>query len=124
MKIKTSELTDKALRYAVALALGATGFHFDTVSTYWMVLDGKDIALNGGWAQAFKPDVDWAQGGPLMEQHGISVMRVYKDWAHPWCAEHGERGFTNAATPLLAAGRCFVASMLGDEVDVPEELCV
>jgi hypothetical protein len=27
-----------------------------------------------------------------------------------------------APTPLIAAMRCYVASKLGDEVDVPEEL--
>jgi len=30
--------------------------------------------------------------------------------------------FNFGPTPLIAAMRCFVASKLGDEVDVPEEL--
>jgi hypothetical protein len=29
---------------------------------------------------------------------------------------------TDGPTPLIAAMRCYVASKLGDEIDIPEEL--
>jgi len=34
-------------------------------------------------------------------------------------------GWTNASgpTPLIAAMRCFVASKVGDEVEIPDILC-
>lgn len=136
MKIKTNELTGAALDWAVAKCEGAADFRFDTVATYWVTLDGKDRALRSGWAQSYLPSTDWAQGGPIIErediamsakpdglwaayapkgtrlvQHGGQAVEVF-NWTYKQC------GYT----PLIAAMRCYVASKLGDEVDVPEEL--
>lgn len=88
----------------------------------WMVAtaDGYDLSLVPDGS--YSPSTDWAQGGPIIDLEDISVMRVYKDWPHPWCAELGEKHFVNAPTPLIAAMRCYVASKLGDEVEVPDEL--
>ena len=127
MKTKTSELAGKALRYAVALASGATGYAFDTIATYWMRLDGKDIALNGTWAQAFKPDENWAHGGPIIEQMPGSIV---KHWIESSEATRFETHLDNmegtwiefGPTELVSRLRCYVAWKLGDEVDVPEEL--
>ena len=69
---------------------------------------------------------DWAQGGPIIERERIHTM----------CPETGDfwdarkAGLTNALekryfrgpTMLSAAMRCYVASKLGDEVEVPDEL--
>jgi hypothetical protein len=38
-------------------------------------------------------------------------------WARIWADEDYE-----GPTPLIAAMRCYVASQLGDEVEVPDEL--
>jgi hypothetical protein len=40
------------------------------------------------------------------------------DWAVAKCENIPERG----DTPLIAAMRCYVASKLGEEIDIPEEL--
>ena len=103
MKIKVSELTGPALDWTVAGAEGNYSLFYDC-----------------GYGEIWAPSTDWAQGGPIIEREGISVMRVCKDWPHPWCAELGEQHFTNAPTPLIAAMRCYVASKLGDDVEVPE----
>ncbi len=55
MKIKTSELIDPALDWAVAVSLGGTGLWYDTVGTWWFTLRGgapsgnKNAAGNKGW---------------------------------------------------------------------------
>ena len=46
-----------------------------------------------------------------------------------WCCRPRERDYPRfpimyADNPLIAAMRCFVASKLGDEVDVPDELTI
>lgn len=126
--MKTNELTGAALDWAVAKCEGATDFWFDTVATHWVKLDGKDRALRYGWAQSYLPSTDWAQGGPIIEREGITVvcwaMRPGPDWmARLWLELNGRTSvpFTGP-TPLIAAMRCYVHLTLGDEVDVPNEL--
>lgn len=131
MKIKTSELTGPALDWAVAKAKGATNFRYDTVATYWVTLDEKDRALSKGWAQSFTPSEDWAQGGPIIEREQIDVTYSGDGW---YAVKHnsldgvpGYLGDTVIAdddgpTPLIAAMRCYVASKLGDEIEIPDEL--
>lgn len=71
---------------------------------------------------------DWAQGGPIIEREGMHIdclrmadhyrSAVWEAWPYATGTTHIQQG----PTPLIAAMRCFVASNLGDEVDVPEEL--
>lgn len=66
---------------------------------------------------------DWAQGGSIIEREGISTW-VFDDVT--WKAQNpfasGVDQVFEGPTPLIAAMRCFIASKLGDEVDVPDEL--
>ena len=67
-----------------------------------------------GWA------TDWAQGGPIIEREMIELV-PYTDSL--WDAMYRDQHIPNdGPTPLIAAMRCYVASKLGDDVDVPEEL--
>jgi hypothetical protein len=104
--MKTFELTGPALNWAVAKCLGAEDDAFST--------DYDNYST------------DWAQGGPIIEREKMTVgKQVHKS---DWSAEsfNGEGidvahiGF--GPTPLIAAMRCYVASKLGDEVEIPEEL--
>jgi len=127
--MKTSELTGAQLDWAVAKCEGGTGLWHDTVATYWITLDGKDRALSKGWAQSYTPSTNWAQGGTIIEREKIStnfdLSREHPDgW---WIAEfidEEEYGLHTAdgPTPLIAAMRCYVASKLGDDVEIPKEL--
>ena len=71
----------------------------------------------------FEPSENWADGGPIIEREGISVAT---DDVEPWCGfiEDGETNvlFFSGPTPLIAAMRCYVASKMGDEIEIPEEL--
>lgn len=126
MKIKTSELTRTALDWAVAKCEGGDCLWYDTIATHWMTLNGKDIALSKGWAQSFTPSTNWAHGGPIIEREEFTLSHspyehVFYGRSRPWCAE--KRGVMEyGPTPLIAAMRCYVASKLGDEIEIPEEL--
>lgn len=123
--MKASELTGQALDWAVAKCEGGTGLWYDSVATYWITIDGKDRALSKGWAQSYQPSTDWAQGGPIIEREKICLdigsAGVWLAW-NKQNYDDEPRHMVSALTPLIAAMRCYVASKLGDEVDLPEEL--
>jgi hypothetical protein len=119
MKIKTSELTGAALDWAVAKCDGPNSM----ASCYY----DEDVPLClEEWPESlWEPSTNWAQGGPIIEQKRIGIKPIYQgyDVLH-WSAvqELGE-GRRTGPTPLIAAMRCYCASKLGYEVDVPDELC-
>jgi hypothetical protein len=117
--MKTSELTGAALDWAVAKCEGNCEGDF---SWYY---DRRDT---------FNYSTDWAQGGPIIEREGIDVHRVNPGlWSAKWWANNSGMAknpaqrfkhniTTDGPTPLIAAMRCYVASKLGDEVNLPGEL--
>ena len=111
MKMKTNELTGRALDWAVAKCEDEeVSLVKGQLETRW---------TDNGW----KPSTDWAQGGPIIEREGMQVKKHASNWiALPTNAEFSEEAYQEGDTPLIAAMRCYVAFKLGDEVDVPEEL--
>lgn len=111
MKVKTSELTGPALDWAVAKADG------------WSEEGIEDIA-NGDKYPEHDFSTDWSQGGPIIERECMDLLCL-AGGDDGWQADkylHTEKVEGYGPTPLIAAMRCFCASRLGDEVDVPEEL--
>jgi hypothetical protein len=109
--MKTSELTGTALDWAVAKCeglLGPDGIRFSDE-----YCDSLGQEPEGDFTN------DWAQGGPIIERERIEV-RPY-DGVN-WIATDNLTNHTVGPTPLIAAMRCYVASKLGDDIDVPEEL--
>ena len=105
--MKVSELTGAALDWAVAKCNG----HLDDETIIRRLEPDEE-----GWCIAYS--TDWSQGGPIIEREMISIEWTGEDWmAYIF---HDEECF--GPTPLIAAMRCYVASKLGDEVEVPEEL--
>lgn len=73
---------------------------------------------------AYSPSTDWAQGGLLIWRERISFEFV-EDEEVEGCLAYTDamKGpYHSGPTPLIAAMRAFVASKLGDEVDIPKEL--
>lgn len=71
----------------------------------------------------YPASTDWSVGGPIIERERIA-LRCWLEcgWeADKWNFKFAE-GSICGPTPLIAAMRCFVASKLGDAVEVPEEL--
>lgn len=124
--MRTSELTGAALDWAVAKCEGKLhGWRHHLLSI-------EDLDLVSGVAhsmvQRYSPSTNWAQGGPIIEREGVSLACRPKDARGLWCAVLGPNRFLSpdfegyGPTPLIAAMRCYVASKLGDEVDIPKEL--
>ena len=136
MKIKTSEATEIQLDYLVAKALGYTDYPDDSLEhgTIWHT--DPELTPFGRFIEKrrFHPSTNWSQGGPIIEREKITISALY-DQANPPSPEYalGEWGayipcgvqsigISSGPTPLIAAMRCLVASKLGDEVEIPEEL--
>ena len=127
MKIKTSELTATALDWAVAEAAGYKPSIYSTQSI-------RAELPTGGVIAPFMPGFRWAQGGPIIEREIGNLYKQNKlDSTLPdvWTAIAYVKAsigtlvrYCDGPTPLIAAMRCFVASRLGDEVDVPANLIV
>ena len=120
--MKTNELTGDALNWAVAKALG---MHVWPTQGGWFTFDSDAYSeyrndYNDDKLQSFRPAINWAQGGAIIEREKICV--VYRHASEIWLAYDGQLTEGWGLTPLVAAMRCYVASKLGDEVKVPEGL--
>jgi hypothetical protein len=115
--MKTSELKGAALDWAVAKAKGVT--LYPSKQGKWMLKNYGEFNHRHGtpW---WNPSTNWAQAGTIIDREGICLMFYqHKIWdAHMDNVNFFETG----TTPLIAAMRCYVASKLGDEVELPEEL--
>ena len=132
MKIKTSELTGAALDWAVAKCEDET----DVLFAYRQY--GKLLVRQAGCHEThdsewpYEPSTDWAQGGPIIEREKLCVG--HKHQADPeycpvndpatncWARTTAGGYLSYGPTPLIAVMRCYVASKLGDEVEIPNEL--
>ena len=116
MKVKTSELIGPALDWAVAVADGYSEWDGEAFFRY-----------NGVYCACFlaewKPSTNREQGGLIMEEERICLTN-YLDGDKEWAAypTHDVDDVFSGPTPLIAGMRCYVASKLGDEVDIPEGL--
>jgi hypothetical protein len=99
--MKTSELTGAALDWAVAKC------------EYFPVRNGFDDNCP-------EYSTDWAQGGPIIEREWVDLHCVNDSLWEAECPAVGGLAMQNGPTPLIAAMRCYVASKLGHDVDVPE----
>lgn len=111
--MKTNELTGCALDWAVAKC---EGWPMNT----WYDEDQLPMIRDDAVPE-WKPSTSWAQGGPIIEREKIT-LRVWndEDYVHAYI-DTGKDWF-EGQTPLIAAMRCYVASKLGDEVEIPTEL--
>lgn len=126
IKVKTSELTGVALDWAVAKCEG-----YQAVFTNGSIrpVFRKSEAVEDTWPNY---STDWAKGGPIIERECISVG-LNESSAHehtkytaamvdttttPWTP----LAWLCGPTPLIATMRCYVASKLGDIVEIPKEL--
>lgn len=104
--MRTSELTGAALDWAVAKCW--YGDEYD------MSIPLFDDGL------IFAPSTNWSHGGPIIEREEIELVPKGMHWD-----AYADEDFHvpySGPTPLIAAMRCYVASKLGDTIDIPEEL--
>ncbi len=106
--MKTAELTGTALDWAVAKC--------ENRPEYLIIAGGLTVANS-----VPQYSTDWAQGGPIIEREKIELARFMGRWVATRAEGHVVFE-VHDPTPLIAAMRCYVASRLGDEVEVPDEL--
>jgi hypothetical protein len=107
--METKNLTGQAINWAVAKCEGvevADGFD-DTCPEY---------------------SSNWSEGGPIIEREKYESMWLprQQEW-YVVRKQHATDGhIINCGfgpTLLIAAMRCYVASKLGNDIDIPKELC-
>ena len=82
------------------------------------VPDGYPLTSRAG----FEPSTNWSQGGPIVDRENINITGPRSRRVAQIIDADGFNFIGVASTSLIAAMRCFVASKLGDKVDVPKEL--
>lgn len=105
--MKTSELKGAALDWAVSEIENPE-------PTYYIDDQGLE------WEKEYSPSTNWAQGGPIIERERIDIWAWEKNWSAGDNKALNTR--TRGPTPLIAAMRCYVASKLGDLVEIPSDL--
>ena len=135
--VQVKDAEGSVLDWMVGIAQSIPNLHV-VKKQRWNCVYGMVLVEEGNFIDfPYKPSADWSQGGPIKEHEGINDFRYNKiDPNEPdrWCAHKvvprpNMEGSTNMVaialdgpTPIIAAMRCYVASKLGDEVDIPEEL--
>ena len=112
IKAKVSELSGIELDYAVALCEGVWLTNFR--SMWYNTL-------------RYKYSSDWGHGGPIIEREECWPTRYWgaaksRGKVYQASAYSGSRAYMTGPSPLIAAMRCYVASKLGEVVDIPEHL--
>lgn len=119
--MKTQDLSGAALDWAVATCEGYTALHMDEgylgqepqlvmfpPRREYGVMELVELRFSSGW--------DF--GGFLIESERISITW---ECEKGWYAYIGDT-YSYGETPLIAAMRCYVASKLGAEIELPKEL--
>jgi hypothetical protein len=101
--MKTHELTGTALDWAVQQCEGQR----TDIDFAW-------------WWEDYSPSTNWAQGGVIIEREKIELFMRDEKWFAYSSLSTPEDFY--GETPLIAAMRCYVASVVGAEIDVPVEL--
>jgi hypothetical protein len=113
--MKTNELTGAALDWAVALIE-----YPEWKEQGYLEVFPHDLSFDDG--TTFAPSTNWSQGGPIIEREWIDLHCVNDSLWEAECPAPGGLAMQNGPTPLSAAMRCYVASQLGDDINIPEEL--
>lgn len=147
MRVKTSELIDAALDWAVGKCRGVEARNNKTV--FFVLFESESseelefdcFAENDAhaieqcldaypgcsvdrveWLEPFRPSLNWAQGGPIIERECIFIAPTWDGENAGSSARASRTAWIEGPTPLIAAMRCYCCAKLGDEVEVPDEL--
>jgi hypothetical protein len=107
--MKTAQLKGYLLNWAVGKCEGLS------IDSDW---DWDRLCFFDEFNVDFEPTDNWMQAGKIIERERICLIDQGGDYWQAVCGWKEVFG----DTPLIAAMRCYVASKLGDEVEVPDEL--
>lgn len=116
--MKTNELVGAALDWAVAKCELQNG------AKYTLEIDkDTDGTLRVNFGGMYPEwSTDWQEGGAIIEREKIELEWGGNGGNENWWACINADEDHSGETPLVAAMRCYVASMLGNDVEVPTEL--
>lgn len=140
---KISELTGALLDVAVAMAEGGLTPRLRFTRTMLDERQGSVLdhavcwlydEVNGYDVKAFQPSTAWEDGGQIIARERIMLEPSYAGDPYPedWLANIGPQNYDGhyrrvtsyritalGPTPLIAGMRAYVASKLGDTVELP-----
>lgn len=125
--MKVSELTGAALDWAVAQCEGDGARVYIAKGCQFAIPPHPNYCARGldfcGNEELLNYSTSWSLAGPIIEREGISLLEAGGGWG----ARPKQDGLTITRdrfgpTPLIAAMRCYVASKLGDDINIPEAL--
>lgn len=104
--VDVSDLFGASLDWAVMKTEGDEHWSSDRNFDWWPI------------HRSFRPSASWADCGPLIEKHRVTLIYAFEEYEALIGMTHSQPD----ASPLVAACRAIVASVLGDTVSVPKEL--
>ena len=123
--VQVKDAEGSVLDWMVAKCKGTPAVRMFENSKGFRVYENESMKMQG---INFAPSTNWSQGGPiieklrgesnysfLIENDGDEIYVLAWPTAHVMFKGRGE-------TLLVAAMRCYVSSVLGEEVEVPDEL--
>lgn len=124
MKVKVTEASGALLDYLVARCEGYDCQFDDEVSGPWLVPQ-EGYLHDERSLQGYDPSLKWSLGGPIKTRNRVSTEIKHDGW---WVSciyniNDDPTYMQIAHDELIAAMRCYCYSILGECVDVPEELC-
>lgn len=120
-EIKTSDLTREALNWAVAKSCGYSAYLAapNYGNPHLVMVRYTPDGCHFEKDERFNPCESWAGCGPLIQKYKVSVdARPISGRWDAYC----KGWINNCDTPLIAACRAIVASVVGETVSVPKEL--
>ena len=142
-KINVSDASEQTLNWLVAICEGFTPADMKRGVGYFVAKDpgkakyfchGAGEGAHSGFARAgFKPSSNWTQGGVIIDREDIDIdsnsartPRI-KSRAVMTSRIKDSMGFyprvdAFGPTKLIAAMRCYVIAVKGNEVEIPEEM--
>ena len=141
--VKVCELRGVALDWAVAKCEGYTDLRKNPhrFANDMLVMTAPRAEFGAVYLCDLDYSTSWELAGPIVEREQILLRPIRKDghkfdgqwlakydcgntgsmvqWVDKYCVP---RSYRSGPTPLIAAMRCYVASKLGDCVEIPEEL--
>jgi len=122
--VQVKDAEGSVLDWMVARCKGTPAVRMFENSKGFRVYENESMKMQG---INFAPSTNWSQGGPIIEREKIELIPPKDEDDNEWMAvwykcEDAEAGIQVGTSPIIAAMRCYVSSVLGDEVEVPDEL--
>lgn len=117
---KSAELEGVELDIATALALGFEPKLSAFETLYWSASDWTHFWYNGP-VEEYKPTKNWSQAGGFIDDFGIEFKWVSDATLETYSYVLDEKR-AHGDSHLESACRLVVINLLGDEVEIPDEV--